>query len=309
MRDEKTGRPRLPGGKAEAARRRQVRFLERANDEGKALRPQPFFNRVQSLARPRRLDDDEPRRIEPEAAKPRSRRRAEFPSKRPWPAPQNPRPRILRPACRRQLIDPANGKASGKPDPSHPIGSRRPAKSQGLAFDLVEGVRLQSGRQKRVRRRTSKPPAVLLTHQWRKSRRRDVFGSRSRHGRCPQSPSRSMPLQAQNTRTQPLDDGILCGVCRKAQRGKWSFLTQRNLVIQRGRLGNGGPVPMKMFYICSNPGPPFRQVGSDKKRIWLPPVIEPQHAVQKFLKPLESQCAQHNHYGSVTSLLCRGEWS
>jgi hypothetical protein len=59
MRDEEARRCRLSGGKAQAARRRQLRLIDNADDDGEALSPEALFDRVQRIARTRRLDDDE----------------------------------------------------------------------------------------------------------------------------------------------------------------------------------------------------------------------------------------------------------
>jgi hypothetical protein len=64
VRNEEARRCRFPGRKAQAARRCQFCLVENADDGGEALSPEPFFDRIQSFAGSRRLDDDEARRIE-----------------------------------------------------------------------------------------------------------------------------------------------------------------------------------------------------------------------------------------------------
>ena len=166
MRDEEARRCRFPGRKAQAARWRQFRLVEDADDGGKALRPETFFDGIQSFARPRRLDDDEARRIKTQAEKPRRRWRAEFAGKRPRPAPQHPRSSSrmsnrrlsVCPLGRRKCIDPADSKAGSKSYPCHPVGRRSPMNGRRFTLDFVKGVRLEPSRQQPIRRRTAKLP-------------------------------------------------------------------------------------------------------------------------------------------------------
>lgn len=69
VRDKKARRRRLSRSKAETARRRQIRFVKGTDDDGHALRPETFLDRIQRFAGARRLDDEEARRIKPQAGK------------------------------------------------------------------------------------------------------------------------------------------------------------------------------------------------------------------------------------------------
>lgn len=156
MCDEKTRRRRFPGRKAQAARRRQLRLFDNADDDGEALSPQALFDRIQRVARTRRLDDQEARRIEAEARQTRGRRRSEFARKLPRPAPEHPglhqrrgRIRAWRP---REGIDPADSKTRRKTDPRHPIRRRSAATDRRLPLDFMEGIRLKPSRQEVVAR-------------------------------------------------------------------------------------------------------------------------------------------------------------
>ncbi len=71
MRDEQARRRRFPGRKAQAARRRQLRLFDNADDNSEALSPKALFDRIQRVARTRRLDDQEARRIETKTGKAR----------------------------------------------------------------------------------------------------------------------------------------------------------------------------------------------------------------------------------------------
>jgi hypothetical protein len=170
MRDEEARRCRFSGGKAQAARRRQLRLIDNADDDGEALSPEALFDRIQRIARTRRLDDDEARWIETEARKPGRRGRAEFPRKLPRPAPQHPRPNpspnpgtshrrgSIRLFARREGIDPANGEASRKTYSRHPVSRRRTTNGRRHTLDFMKGIRLEPSRQKIIASRTAKLP-------------------------------------------------------------------------------------------------------------------------------------------------------
>lgn len=144
MRDEKAGRRSLSRSQTEASRRGQIGFVDGANDDRQALRPETFLDRVQSFARPRRLDDNETRWIKPKTKKARRRRRAELARKRLRPAPQNPWPPLHAPLRSRQGVEPADGKPRGKADPGHPVGRRRAIVSGRRTFNLMESVRFEA---------------------------------------------------------------------------------------------------------------------------------------------------------------------
>lgn len=144
MRNEKAGRRSLSRSQTEASRRGQIGFVDGANDDRQALRPETFLDRVQSFARPRRLDDNETRWIEPKTKKARRRRRAELPGKRPGPAPQNPWSPLHTPLRPRQCVDPADGEARGKADPGHPVGRRGAIVGGRRTFNLMESVRFEA---------------------------------------------------------------------------------------------------------------------------------------------------------------------
>lgn len=159
MRDEKAGCCRFPSRKAEAARRCQLDFVEHADDDGEARSLEAFFKCVQSLACTRRLDDEQPRRVETEMREACRRRRAEFAGKRLWPAPQHPRasrPRWGTP--RRGIggshlgkrIEPAHRQTRRKADCRHPIPGRGAAKGGGRSFDFVNRIRFEAPRQQLI---------------------------------------------------------------------------------------------------------------------------------------------------------------
>ena len=159
MRDEKTRRRRFSGRKAQAARRRQLHLFDNADDDGKALSPQALFDGIQRVARTRRLNDQEARRIKTETRKARRRRRAEFACQLPRPAPEHPgQSGSIRPLRRREGIDPADRQTRRKTDPRHPIRRRSAANGRRLTLDFMEGVRLQPSRQEIVAHRTAKLP-------------------------------------------------------------------------------------------------------------------------------------------------------
>lgn len=203
MRDEKARRCRLSGGKAQAARRRQLRLIDNADDDGEALSPEALFDRIQRIARTRRLDDDEARWIETEARKPGRRGRAEFACKLPRPAPQHPRPNpgtshrrgSMSLFARREGIDPANGEASRKTYSCHPVSRRRATNGRRHALDFMKGIRLEPSRQKIIAGRTAKLPTQPPPRAGQGGVFRDpsFWDRRFRHhGRCPAA--RSMPL-------------------------------------------------------------------------------------------------------------------
>ena len=146
MRDEKARRCRFPGGQAQAARRRQLRLFDNAEDGGKALSPQALFDRIERIARTRRLDNDEPRWIKTETGNARRRWRAQFTRKLPRPAPKYPRPnpRASRGSgsictlLHRERINSADRKTRRETDPGHPVRRRSTANGGRLAFDLMQ---------------------------------------------------------------------------------------------------------------------------------------------------------------------------
>lgn len=215
MRDEKAGGCCFARRKAKAARRRQLDLVEHADDDGEARSLEAFFERVQSLACPRRLDDEQPRRVEAEMREACRRRRSEFAGKRLWPAPQHPRVSRPRWATPRQgargshlgkRIEPAHRETRCKADCRHPIPGRGATKGGRRSFDFVNRIRFEAARQQFVERRTAKPPTPPAR------RRPGIIGLRRR------APTRRMPLQAQNARAEPRDHRGFHGCGRSPDR-------------------------------------------------------------------------------------------
>jgi len=69
MRNDETGCRPLPGSETQPARRHQIEFIEKADNHAEAAAFQAFLDRVQRIARTRRLDDEQTRRIETQTEK------------------------------------------------------------------------------------------------------------------------------------------------------------------------------------------------------------------------------------------------
>jgi len=91
MRNDQAWRRHLSGCEAQPSRGHQIEFIENADDDGETCGLETFFDRIQGIARTRRLDDDQARRIEAQMGEARQRRRTEFSGNRFRPAPQHPR--------------------------------------------------------------------------------------------------------------------------------------------------------------------------------------------------------------------------
>ena len=66
MRDDETGRCHFACGQAQTARRHQIDLVENADDDGEARALETFLDGIQSFGCPRRLDNDQARRIKTE---------------------------------------------------------------------------------------------------------------------------------------------------------------------------------------------------------------------------------------------------
>jgi hypothetical protein len=211
MRDEETWRCRFSGGKAQAARRRQLDLVEHADHKSEARSLETFFERAQSLAGAPRLDDEQSRRIETQMRKPRRRRSTEFAGKSSWPAPQHPRlgdgERRGAGSCRRQSFDPAHRQACRKADCRHPIPRRGTPRRRGDAFNFMNRICFKAPWQQLVERRTAELPAQPA----RRSQRASILRKRRLLRRRRRPAARGMPLQAQNARAQPRDHCRFCG--------------------------------------------------------------------------------------------------
>lgn len=254
MRDEKARRPRLSRGEAEAARGRQIHLFEETDDESQTLRPETFLDCMQSLARARGLDDEKARGVESHAGKPGDRWRTELRCKRPRPAPENPGRRTYTTNRSRKPIDPPDGEAGGKPDPSHPVGRRRTPSGRRRTFDFMNGLEVEPRRQESLQSRGAKPPAG--------TGQRCTF----RRGSGPWAAPRCMSLEAQDARAEPCDNRIPHRVGGPMRLSEWRSLAQRKLVIKEAVSRTANQVPKEMFLFCSTAARRLRQAGSDKER-------------------------------------------
>lgn len=79
----------LCGGKAKTARRRQLRFVEDADDEGETARAQSLLHRPESIGGPCRFREQPGRGLNAHGSQAMAIGNAEFAREEGWPAPQD----------------------------------------------------------------------------------------------------------------------------------------------------------------------------------------------------------------------------